>query len=152
MKGRTVVLVTHHVEICLPFAHSLIRVLDGRVDISGSVEDLRARGELSAIVAIEEASHSNEETVIPPTPSGSEGKEMSEEEAMAGAKDDDSKSSTVKDAASEQTVEAPKKKEARRLVKDEERAVGNVGWATYKIYLEATVSGQAICGRSVIGG
>lgn len=104
-------------------------MLDGRIDISGSIEDLRAQGELSAIVAVEEASHSNEETVIPPTPTA--GKEITEQEAMEGAIVD--KATTSEDAETGEAVEAPKKKEARKMVKDEERAVGNVGWATYRV-------------------
>ncbi|CAK5281621.1 unnamed protein product, partial [Mycena citricolor] len=44
LANRTVVLVTHHVELVLPGAHYLVRMLDGRVDTHGTVRDLRAQG------------------------------------------------------------------------------------------------------------
>lgn len=44
MRGRTVVLVTHHVELVLPGAGYLVRMLDGRVDVQGTVKALRERG------------------------------------------------------------------------------------------------------------
>ena len=59
---------SHHVELLLPIAHSLIRVVDGRLDVAGSVEDLRAQGELAAVVEVEEKLHAEEETVIEETP------------------------------------------------------------------------------------
>lgn len=129
------IIVSHHVELLLPIAHSLIRVVDGRLDVAGSVDELRSRGELSSLIAVEEASHSNEETIIPPTPAA--GREKTEEEALslvapASTDADD-------DATEESSEEVAPKKEARKMVKDEEREVGNVKWSVYKIYLVATV-------------
>ncbi|KAF9231441.1 hypothetical protein BU15DRAFT_90912 [Melanogaster broomeanus] len=40
LANRTVILVTHHVELVLPGAHYLIRMLDGRIDSQGTVKDL----------------------------------------------------------------------------------------------------------------
>src|SRR5882762_2305338 len=40
------VLVTHHVELVLPGAQYLVRMLDGRIDTQGPVAELRARGVL----------------------------------------------------------------------------------------------------------
>ncbi|KAJ7147242.1 hypothetical protein C8R46DRAFT_1129771 [Mycena filopes] len=49
LANRTVILVTHHVELVLPGAGYVVRVLDGRVDTQGTVQDLRARGLLDVI-------------------------------------------------------------------------------------------------------
>lgn len=49
MKGRTVVLVTHHMELVLPGAGYLVRMVDGRVDVQGNVKELRERGVLEAV-------------------------------------------------------------------------------------------------------
>ena len=57
MKDRTVVLVTHHVELVLPGAQYLVRMLDGRIDQQGTIKDLRASGALEDIeleAAVEE--------------------------------------------------------------------------------------------------
>ncbi|KAJ7303772.1 hypothetical protein DFH08DRAFT_793782 [Mycena albidolilacea] len=49
LANRTVILVTHHVELVLPGAHYVVRMLDGRIDTQGTVEDLRAKGVLDEI-------------------------------------------------------------------------------------------------------
>ena len=49
--GLTVVevLVTHHVDLVLPGADYLIRMLDGRVDTQGDIKELRAQGVLEYV-------------------------------------------------------------------------------------------------------
>ena len=57
MRNRTVVLVTHHVELVLPGTYYLVRMLDGRIDVQGTVKDLRSSGMLDNITleaAVEE--------------------------------------------------------------------------------------------------
>ncbi|EJD46367.1 P-loop containing nucleoside triphosphate hydrolase protein [Auricularia subglabra TFB-10046 SS5] len=49
LANRTVILVTHHVELMLPSAHFVVRMLDGRIDTAGTIRELRARGALEAI-------------------------------------------------------------------------------------------------------
>ncbi|KAJ7105197.1 multidrug resistance-associated ABC transporter [Mycena epipterygia] len=49
LAHRTVVLVTHHVELVLPGAHYLVRMLDGRIVTQGTIEDLRAQDVLDHI-------------------------------------------------------------------------------------------------------
>ncbi|KAK7005882.1 hypothetical protein R3P38DRAFT_3040178 [Favolaschia claudopus] len=49
LANRTVVLVTHHIELVLPGAHYLVRMLDGRIDAQGTVQELRAQGVLDDI-------------------------------------------------------------------------------------------------------
>jgi ABC-type glutathione transport system ATPase component len=45
------ILVTHHLELVLPGAGYLVRMLDGRIDTQGSVSELRSRGILQEITA-----------------------------------------------------------------------------------------------------
>ncbi|KAJ2624970.1 hypothetical protein GGI25_006228 [Coemansia spiralis] len=47
MKGRTCVLVTHHVAMCLPFAQFLVMMKDGRVSLKGAPAELQMRGLIS---------------------------------------------------------------------------------------------------------
>ncbi|KAJ7108139.1 multidrug resistance-associated ABC transporter [Mycena epipterygia] len=49
LAHRTVVLVTHHVELVLPGAHYLVHMLDGRIVTQGTIEDLRAQDLLDHI-------------------------------------------------------------------------------------------------------
>ncbi|CAK5279437.1 unnamed protein product [Mycena citricolor] len=63
LANRTVILVTHHVDLVAPGAHYLVRMLDGRIDVQGTVQDLRSQGVLQEIEdeeAVEVAEHEDE--------------------------------------------------------------------------------------------
>ena len=49
--GLTVVqvLVTHHVDLVLPGADYLVRMLDGRIDTQGNIKELRVQGVLEYV-------------------------------------------------------------------------------------------------------
>lgn len=103
------ILVTHHVELMLPGAYYLVRMLDGRIDSQGTVKDLHAQGVLEDITHYAAAEvHKEEVKVVEPT--------VEEEE--------------------EQKVKNAKK--PRKLIKDEHRETGGVKWSIYKSYLKAS--------------
>lgn len=52
---------SHHVELLLPSADFLIRILDGRLDAQGTPAELREAGELEGLMALEEAEVVKEE-------------------------------------------------------------------------------------------
>ncbi|TDL21715.1 P-loop containing nucleoside triphosphate hydrolase protein, partial [Rickenella mellea] len=116
MKNRTVILVTHHVEVVMPAAHYLVRMLDGRIDTQGTVKELRERGVLEEIT--QESALEVQEKV-----------EKSAGDDQAEINEGENK---ITRAAEEQT------KKPRKLVKDEERETGSVKWAIYKTYLRAS--------------
>ncbi|TDL18516.1 hypothetical protein BD410DRAFT_880297 [Rickenella mellea] len=111
MQNRTVVLVTHHVELVLPGAHYVVRMLDGRIDTQGTVKDLRSRGVLDEIAR---------DSAPPAQEKGEETKEVPD------VKVDDP------------DAPAAEAKKPRKLVEDEERATGGVKWSIYKTYLKAS--------------
>lgn len=113
LASRTVILVTHHVDLVLPGAHYLVRMLDGRIDTQGTVADLRAQGVLDDITHEAEAEAHKEE------------KAVAAEESPAAADE------TVKDPTDQA-------KKPRKLVEDEKREHGGVKWRIYKKYLEAS--------------
>ncbi|OWZ59696.1 ATP-binding cassette transporter [Cryptococcus neoformans c45] len=118
LKGRTVVLISHHVELLLPSTDYLVRILDGRVDIQGTCQELRERGDLDGMVALEEAELRKDV---------GKGKGKSHEEEVVEGEDADA----------QETKKEKKKGPGKKLIQDEERAIGNVKWETYKLYIVA---------------
>ncbi|KAF8887923.1 multidrug resistance-associated ABC transporter [Gymnopilus junonius] len=115
LANRTVVLVTHHVELVLPGAYYLVRMLDGRIDTQGTVKELRAQGILEGLehdAAIDERK---------------EAKIEAEAQAVETATAD-----TVEPSEAEAT------KKPKKLIKDEHRETGGVKWSIYKSYLKAS--------------
>ncbi|KAJ7664588.1 multidrug resistance-associated ABC transporter [Mycena polygramma] len=108
LANRTVILVTHHIDLVLPGTHYLVRMLDGRIDVQGTVEDLRTQGILDEITHDAAA-------------------DAKAEEPVAAIED------TIDDPDA-----AAKPSKPRKLVKDEHRAIGGVKWAIYNSYLKAS--------------
>ncbi|KAH7920819.1 P-loop containing nucleoside triphosphate hydrolase protein [Leucogyrophana mollusca] len=115
LANRTVILVTHHIELVLPGTHYLVRMLDGRIDTQGTTKELRRQGVLDHIT--------RDSTT-----------EVKEQDEVAVAEAPSTSESS--------NVEAPKSVEAtkkpRKLIKDEFRETGSVKFAIYKAYLEAS--------------
>ncbi|KAF9442979.1 multidrug resistance-associated ABC transporter [Macrolepiota fuliginosa MF-IS2] len=112
LADRTVILVTHHVELVLPGAYYLVRMLDGRIDTHGTVKDLRAQGILDHITHDAEVEAQKDQAAV-----------VTAEEVLAQVID------------SEAEVEA---KKPRKLIKDEHRETGGVKWRIYNSYLKAS--------------
>jgi hypothetical protein len=97
------------VDLVLPGAYYLVRMLDGRLDTQGTVKELRAQGVLEGIEHDAVVETHKEELVVA-------------EEAALG----DSPATT------EET------KKPRKLIKDEHRETGGVKWSVYNSYLKAS--------------
>lgn len=117
LHGRTVVLVTHHVELVLPGAHFVIQMVDGRIATQGAVADLRAQGVLAAVIPEElgEAAEDRHATLV---------EQKTTEEVSSRHR-------------YENEADKVANKQPRKLVQDEERQVGAVKWQIYKTYLRA---------------
>ncbi|TFK37278.1 multidrug resistance-associated ABC transporter [Crucibulum laeve] len=113
LANRTVILVTHHVQLVLPGAYYFVRMLDGRIDAQGTVKDLRVQGFLDE-VAYSAAVETKEE-------------EKAESETPAVANVDGVSKASITDV-----------KKSRKFVKDEHREIGGVKWSIYKKYLKAS--------------
>ncbi|KAJ7282599.1 hypothetical protein C8J57DRAFT_1295798 [Mycena rebaudengoi] len=109
LANRTVILVTHHIELVLPGAHYLVRMLDGRIDTQGTVKELRAHG------VLDEITH---EAAV----------EVKQEESAA----------TVDTVDLEAPLGQAEAKKPRKLVEDEHRETGSVKWPIYQVYLAAS--------------
>ena len=102
---------THHVELALPGAFYLVRMLDGRIDTQGTVKDLRAQGVL--------------ETIEHDSAVKTYKEEIKEAEEAA-----------TNDVDAAETTDEPKK--PRKLIKDEHREVRGMKWSIYNSYLKAS--------------
>ncbi|KAI0697630.1 multidrug resistance-associated ABC transporter [Cerioporus squamosus] len=121
LANRTVILVTHHVELVLPGAHYLVRMLDGRIDTQGTIKELRASGVLEDIAQVEEIEAHNEEQAVAAV------KENPNAEIDADI-----------DANGTQPAIVKEKKKPRKLVEAEHRETGSVKWHIYNTYLKAS--------------
>jgi hypothetical protein len=103
------VLVTHHVELVLPGAYYLVRMLDGRIETQGTVKELQAQGVLKGI---------------------------EHDAAVEVHKEELAETASIGVEESPDTTEESKK--PMKLVKDEHREIGAVKWSIYKSYLRAS--------------
>jgi len=53
-RGRTIILVTHHVALCLPIAHYLLELEKGKIKHQGTIPELDERGLLLKVIELEE--------------------------------------------------------------------------------------------------
>lgn len=111
-QDRTIILVTHHVSLCLPVAAYLVELALGQVLHQGTIEELRAAGLLQQVVEDEDESISDDETRLA-TP---------ENEA---------------DKLSQDHVDAHARMKKGKLVDEEARAEGRVSLRTYLTYIRA---------------
>ncbi|KAI7870590.1 P-loop containing nucleoside triphosphate hydrolase protein [Spinellus fusiger] len=111
MKGRTIILVTHHVGLCIKGATYVVALEDGNVTGAGEPSELLASGVLS-----DELSHADEEK-----------SDEAEEAALDGP---------VPSVPT--SIKKDKKSGAGKLTQDEERAAGSVALAVYKAYFYAS--------------
>lgn len=54
MRGRTVILVTHHISLCLRVASYIVELSHGTVIRGGLIRDLKATGELKTVIDAED--------------------------------------------------------------------------------------------------
>ncbi|KAI9485985.1 MAG: P-loop containing nucleoside triphosphate hydrolase protein [Benjaminiella poitrasii] len=115
MKHRTVILVTHHVGLCLSGAGYVVVLKDGQVANAGKPKELLKSGALGEeLLKAEEAKAAITEEAavegpIPVVPKGVAKKQNTDENGNGG-----------------------------KLTQDEERAEGGVSWFVYKTYINAS--------------
>ncbi|GJJ10044.1 hypothetical protein Clacol_004270 [Clathrus columnatus] len=114
VHGRTVILITHHISLCLTKAKYLVELANGSIVRQGLVEDLRKTGQLNDVQTEE--------------PISIEEKETAEENVIVNEADQTSGSTTP-----HKTRSAIKGK----LVKAETRVEGRIKYLTYRTYLLA---------------
>lgn len=110
--NRTIILVAHHISLCLPIAGYLVELSKGAIIRQGSVQELESQGQLKKLVE-------NEDVV---------------EEVLPGAES----TTLVNEADIGNGQPTSQKKSTGKLVDAEARAEGRVALGTYLTYIKAT--------------
>ncbi|KAJ2555510.1 hypothetical protein EV175_002249, partial [Coemansia sp. RSA 1933] len=76
MQGRTRILVTHHVAMCLPHTQYVVMMHEGQITMKGVPSELQSQGSLSAILEDLEESRKSDAMVKKPSDKESKGKSI----------------------------------------------------------------------------
>ncbi|KAF8609489.1 P-loop containing nucleoside triphosphate hydrolase protein [Ceratobasidium sp. AG-I] len=125
MRGRTIVLVTHHVRMCLDAASYLVEIGNGHVISQGTIGDLRRQGQLSAIISQDDTvDNEPEDTPAPGEAFPDNVNEADMDTPNEGSSDEDGNTSAHNGNIG-------------KLVDEEARAEGRVSLWTYWTYIQA---------------
>ncbi|KAJ2115005.1 hypothetical protein IW146_002642 [Coemansia sp. RSA 922] len=150
MLGRTRVLVTHHVSMCLPFAQYIVMLREGQVSLKGNPAELQDQGVFTKVLAELESSENKEDDV------DAKGKDAEQAKLTADVLDEEDPSKSVNDSTSEDEYNLRRLKKIAEqrgldpdgdlsalqgtLVEDEERESGYVKYDVWLTYLNASGS------------
>jgi len=115
-RNRTIILVTHHVTLCLPIASSVLKLDNGKILYQGTISELESKGLLMNIIEAEEEPFPEAESV-PDKPTND--------------------ADTVAVSNGNSQVEVAKPAKAGKLIESEAIAEGQVTLKTYLTYLKA---------------
>ena len=128
-QGRTRILVTHHVALCISQVKYMVLLGDGRALYAGTGEELRANHNLKAVLAYDMK------------------EQQQAEETVFGIGDGDAPRQTIsyqsnrprrRFSSAKQEVEPGQIKEPKKFAADEKREQGVVKHATYAAYIRAS--------------
>ncbi|GAA5920308.1 hypothetical protein JCM1841_004522 [Sporobolomyces salmonicolor] len=159
LKGRTVLLVSHQVQLVAPGAAYVVGLENGRVSFAGSSEEFLNS---SGFKDIDGDDKDDKADLPPPPPTGSKSPPALRNKSLAAvislstpasstdvssaseaeeSSDDEEESNTARERPINGSAESDKElktaKKARKLIEDEGRAVGRVSGAVWKLYLGA---------------
>lgn len=131
IRGRTVILVSHHVQLCAPGANFIVALDNGRVQFQGTRDAFTSSKVLSTLVqsGSTDPADEKEETTVPRV------EEVAEKEASESTADEGSTSAAPTIVATE--VKKEQKKPPRKLIEEEKRAVGRIGKDIWNAYFSA---------------
>ena len=145
-QGRTRILVTHHVALCLPKTKYSVLLGDGTVKHAGTIEELRRTGNLKDILdhdVEEQARKEEEELERQNTLTVDDGGGALQK--MFSHQSRNRRPSAMSDAGrgelqrkkSHATIEDGKQAPPKKFTEEEGRATGSIKWAVYAEYIRA---------------
>lgn len=150
-KGRTRILVTHHVALCLPRTKYIVLLGEGRALRADTVENLRKSGQLADILAydaeeqkkLEEAAEQEDAVLIDDgghdlaKVATNQSRRLSRRRSSRPA-EDQARLSLIRSKASTQDGELTKvKSQPKKFTEEENREVGAISLDVYKTYMKA---------------
>lgn len=141
MLGRTVILVSHHVQLCAPGASYIVSLDNGRLAFEGNSDEFKSSGMMANLVQSEqvgdmEGKDEAEVQAIEDLPSRAASSSASLELPADDTAPNSETDSTLA-ASSDADIKVPEKKAARKLIEEEKRAVGRIGKDIWKAYFSA---------------
>ncbi|KAJ2557112.1 hypothetical protein EV175_001548, partial [Coemansia sp. RSA 1933] len=158
MQGRTRILVTHHVAMCLPHTQYVVMMHEGQITMKGVPSELQSQGSLSAILEDLEESRKSDAMVKKPSDKESKGKsiegildgnsgqdnDVEENEQLAKSvndtkPEDEYNTERLRKIAEQKGLDPDSDISALQgtLVEEEEREEGYVKFEIWKTYLSA---------------
>ena len=130
-KDRTIILVTHHISLCLPISSFLVELFQGSVRRFGTIEELRKSGYLKELIEREDLVPEAYEPVheFPGTSSKKKATPDNEPDVLAGTPPEREASSSV--------INQEQSRKKGKLIDAEKRAEGRVSYKTYWTYSRA---------------
>lgn len=135
MRGRTCILVTHNVALCVPQSNYVVLLDNGKVELQGSAEDVIASGKLGDDVVKSRPGSANISRIPSRVPSdvGDDRSDTLVDEVDAANGDTNGKAASAAKAARRKSIDAG----AKKPTLDEEKAEGGVKWEVMVLYLKA---------------
>jgi ABC-type multidrug transport system ATPase subunit len=141
MHGRTVILVSHHVQLCAPGASYIVALENGRILYKGDRDGFQSSGVINSLAhsgGVESTGKDETEAMVRDT----------KEEFLMVEQDDGGGSSTPNTETQSEDASiggvspvnsniGGVKKGPRKLVEEETRAVGRVGREVWETYIKA---------------
>lgn len=124
-KGRTIILVTHHVSACLKTAHKLVEMANGRVMREGTIADLQNSGQLKTVIETEDDTKEAE---------SGQPKQNEADAAATPSADVDKK---IDEGNTKRPSWQKEPSSKGKLIEEEFRAVGRVTFNSYLTYIRA---------------
>ncbi|KAH9067580.1 ATP-binding cassette transporter [Lactarius vividus] len=138
MRGRTVILVSHHVQLCAPGASYIVALENGRVLYKGGRQGFQSSG------VIDRLAQSGASDSLVKDQAEAEAEQAIEDMPLQTEKEDGPSNSKMRSDDSSSGAETPvadaepsPKKGPRKLVEEETRAVGRIGRPVWETYIKA---------------
>ena len=137
LRGRTVVLVSHHVQLCAPGASYVVALENGRVAFAGDSATFQSSGVMDGLVQSDNADTKQSKEVAPQVRDSQISKALQDD-----VEPESESSSTLAPSSEDETKVLEKKKHGpRKLIEEEKRAVGRISKVVWQTYVLACGGG-----------
>ncbi|KAG9313459.1 hypothetical protein JVU11DRAFT_5783 [Chiua virens] len=133
--GRTVILVSHHIQLCAPGASYVVALDNGRVAFQGGSDAFMTSSVMSTLVHANTGEVDDKDATSPVEEA--EKPDITVEAISATETEPVSETSSTAFTTEEAKPEPEKKKSPRKLIEEEKRAVGHIGRDIWETYIKA---------------